>query len=672
MRKSVALPVLRRLARRPPFAVRAPLALVALTLAGCGPSSPTATTEHPSPAPEVKTALQAADADGFIADVNAWHDSNDPRFAAAYWVAATYINEDTQKLAAAATGESLEYVSRKIGEARRYDGLQGLSPATGRALKLLKLGSTMPAPSDAAAREQLATIAARMEANYGAAKWCRESDDGRDHCLTLPEIEKIIDNVDFSHTPAQLAEAWAGWHATARPIRADYQQFVGLMNQGAHEIGFKDTGELWRGGYDMSPAEFDAEVERLWGQVKPLYEQLHCAVRGKLNQKYGDAVVPKDGLIPAQLLGNMWAQQWSNLYPLMEPYPGVSDLDVGKALKEKRENELQKLLAGYKSPPAAVERAELEHRADHAVAEDMTRIAEDFYTSLGMPALPGSFWERSLLIQPRDRDVVCHASAWDVDLARDDVRIKLCIEPSGEHLATIHHELGHIYYYLMYKDQPALFRSGANDGFHEAIGDTVTLSLTPEHLQRIGLVQTAQNDPHAVVNSQMKLALDKITFLPWGKLVDQWRWRVFSGEIGPGDYNAGWWKLREQYQGVAPPLARSEEDFDPGAKYHIPANTPYTRYFLAFILQFQFQKALCDAAGFEGPLYQCDIYGNREAGDRLMAMLRAGASQPWQDTLETLTGSRQMDASAIIEYFQPLMEYLKLQNQGSGCGWPGD
>ena len=444
------------------------------------------------------------------------------------------------------------------------------------------------------------------------------------------------------------------------------------MNQGAHEIGFKDTGELWRGGYDMSPAEFDAEVERLWGQVKPLYEQLHCAVRGKLNQKYGDAVVPKDGLIPAQLLGNMWAQQWSNLYPLMEPYPGVSDLDVGKALKEKRENELQKLLAGYKSPPAAVQRAELEHRADRAVAEDMTRIAEDFYTSLGMPALPGSFWERSLLIQPRDRDVVCHASAWDVDLARDDVRIKLCIEPSGEHLATIHHELGHIYYYLMYKDQPALFRSGANDGFHEAIGDTVTLSLTPEHLQRIGLVQTAQTDPHAVVNSQMKLALDKITFLPWGKLVDQWRWRVFSGAISPGDYNAGWWKLREQYQGVAPPLARSEEDFDPGAKYHIPANTPYTRYFLAFILQFQFQKALCDAAGFEGPLYRCDIYGNPEAGDRLMAMLRAGASQPWQDTLETLTGSRQMDASAIIEYFQPLMEYLKLQNQGRGCGWPGD
>jgi peptidyl-dipeptidase A len=587
-------------------------------------------------------------------------------------VASTYITDDSQLLSAQATEESLEYVTRKIDEAKQFNGTKGLAPDTARALTLVKTGTAMPAPNDAAKREELAAIAAKLEANYGSGKWCHKNAAGQDECLRLQEIEKIIDNVDLKNTPAQMAEAWAGWHATAKPIRKDYQRFAELMNEGSREIGFANTGELWRGGYDMSPAEFDTEVERLWGQVKPLYEALHCAVRGKLNEKYGDAVVPKDGLIPAQLLGNMWAQQWGNLYPLMEPYKGVSSLDVSSTLKKMRDEEYAKLKKAFKGKPSTLDLAEMEHKADAAIAEKMTRMAEDFYTSLGMPKLPDTFWEKSLLVQPRDRDVVCHASAWDVDLAKGDVRIKQCIEPTEEQLFTVHHELGHIYYYLNYKDQPPMFQSGAHDGFHEAIGDTITLSLTPEHLHKIGLIPAPKADERAVINSQMKLALDKIVFLPWGKLVDQWRWKVFSGEIPADQYNAGWWQLREAYQGVAPPLARTEDDFDPGAKYHIPGNTPYTRYFLAFILQFQFQKALCDAAGFEGPLYACDIYGNAEAGKRFMAMLAEGQSEPWQDTLEKLTGTRQMDASAIIEYFSPLMQYLAKQNEGKTCGWDGE
>ena len=638
----------------------------ALLLSACGPKS-----EQAAPAPAAKAAT-AADADRFIADINAYRERQGPRWSAAYWIASTYITDDAQLLAAQATEESLEYVTKKIDEAKAYNDTQGLAPATARALLLTKLGSTLPAPGDAAQREELAKLAAKLEANYGAGKWCRPGKGGAEECLTLPEIEKTINNVELKFSPAEIAEAWAGWHATARPIRKDYQRFAELMNVGAKEVGFANTGELWRGGYDMSPAEFEAEVERLWGQVSPLYEQLHCAVRGKLNQKYGDAVVPKDGLIPAHLLGNMWAQQWGNLYPLMQPYAGVGDLDVSSALAAKREAEYKKLLGDAGIKRSVRELAELEHKADAAVAADMTRIAEDFYTSLGMPKLPDSFWAKSMLVQPRDRDVVCHASAWDLDLKNGDVRIKQCIEPNEESLTTVHHELGHIYYYLLYKDQPSLFQTGAHDGFHEAIGDTITLSLTPEHLQKIGLVKDVKTDEKAVINSQMKLALDKIVFLPWGKLVDQWRWKVFSGEITPEQYNAGWWKLREQYQGVSPPLARSEEDFDPGAKYHIPGNTPYTRYFLAFILQFQFQKALCAEAGHSGPLYTCDIYGNKEAGEKFMAMLRDGASQPWQDTLEKLTGTRQMDAGAIIEYFGPLMAYLKQQNEGRTCGWAAE
>ncbi|MGD9842907.1 MAG: M2 family metallopeptidase [Steroidobacteraceae bacterium] len=616
--------------------------------------------------------LTAISADKFIADVNAELLAKRPLWGAAAWVAATYITDDTQRLSAAATEQGLEFNSRIIEEAKRYNDVTGLQPDTARSMRLIKLGSSMPAPNDPAKRAELAQIAAKMEANYGAAKWCRKDIAGNEQCLALQDIEKIVDNTELKNSPAEIAAAWAGWHATAKPIKTDYARFVELMNEGAQEVGFADTGELWRGGYDMTPAEFDKEVERLWSQVQPLYEQLHCSVRNKLNQKYGEAVVPKVGLIPAHLLGNMWAQQWSNLYPLLEPYKGIADLDVSSSLKALREQDYLQRLATFKGKPSAIQQADMAHATDSAIADKMTRVAEDFYTSLGMPKLPDSFWQKSLLVQPRDRDVQCHASAWDMDLSITDVRIKQCIEPTEEQLTTIHHELGHIYYYLMYQQQTPLFQSGAHDGFHEAIGDTITLSLSPMHLKKIGLVKTVQTDQRALINSQMKLALDKIVFLPWGKLVDQWRWQVFSGNLKPDQYNDSWWALRAKYQGVAAPMARAADDFDPGAKYHVAGNTPYTRYFLSFILQFQFHKALCDASGYQGPLSQCDIYGNKAAGEKLMAMLQAGAAQPWQDTLEKLTGTRNMDASAIIEYFQPLLGYLAEQNKGLTCGWPGE
>ena len=632
-----------------------PLTIAAVLLAACGARE--ATDDGAAPA----AARTAADADAFVASVNDDYRKKLPYLSAAQWTQATYITDDTQMLASAANEQWLEYLSGKLQAAKAFNGVE-MSPATQRGMLALKLSTANPAPSDATKRAELAKILSKMEANYGSGKWCP---DGKD-CLSLQEIEKILN--DPKASPEARAEAWAGWHATSRPIKTDYQRFVELTNEGAGELGFANLGEMWRAGYDMSPAAFEQDVERLWGQVKPLYEALHCHVRAKLNQQYGDAVVPKDGLIPAHLLGNMWAQQWSNIYPVVEPYKGVGSLDVTRTLKAQRDAEYRKLVSAFKGTPTARDLAELEHKADAAQALKMTKVAEDFYTSLGMPQLPESFYQKSLLVQPRDRDVVCHASAWDMNM-QGDVRIKQCIEPDEDQLSTIHHELGHIYYYLMYNQLPPLFQSGAHDGFHEAIGDTITLSLTPAHLHKIGLVPAQKVDPRAVINSQMKLALDKITFLPWGKLVDQWRWKVFAGEIQPDAYNTGWWDLRAQYQGVSPPLARSEADFDPGAKYHIPGNTPYTRYFLAFVLQFQFQKALCDAAGYQGPLHDCDIYGNAEAGKRLMAMLSEGASKPWPETLAMLTGTRQMDGTALIEYFAPLMAYLKEQNQGLSCGW---
>jgi peptidyl-dipeptidase A len=298
----------------------------------------------------------------------------------------------------------------------------------------------------------------------------------------------------------------------------------------------------------------------------------------------------------------------------------------------------------------------------------MTKNAEAFFTSLGLKPLPASFWEKSMFVKPEGREVVCHASAWDPTYS-GDVRIKMCTKPNQEDLITLHHELGHDYYFLYYHHLPMLFQDGANDGFHEAIGDAIALSVTPPYLQKVGLLKKVADNDKALVDQQMYTALEKIAFLPWGLLVDKWRWEVFSGKITPAQWNDRWWELRKQYQGIVSAVPRAATDFDPGAKYHVPANVSYLRYFLAAILQFQFHRALCETAGWKGPLHACSIHGSQEAGAKLAAMLAMGSSKPWPDALEALTGQRQMDATAILDYFAPLHAYLKEQNAGQECGW---
>jgi len=585
--------------------------------------------------PEAKRAAKptAAEADAFVAEVNAAALRDFPEVASAQWVSVTYINSDTQLLASKASERMLGRLGEQIEESKRFDGL-ALSSETARALHLLKLQTSMPAPKDPAKLAELTQIATKMEGAYGAGRHCTGEGEAQ-VCRQLGELESAMRT---SRDYATQLEAWEGWHTVSPPYRADYSRFVELINEGSRELGFADAGQMWRAGYDMSPAEFEVEADRLWDQVKPLYEDLHCYVRGKLEETYGEQG-SVNGMIPAHLTGNMWAQQWGNIWDLLEPYQGVGSLDVTAGLVKQ----------GYD-------------------AERMVRKSEEFYTSLGMPALPASFYERSQLLKPRDRDVVCHASAWDMNYV-GDVRIKMCIEPNEEEFSTIYHELGHIYYYLAYNHLPPLFQSGAHDGFHEAIGDTIVLAMTPEYLASIGLVDAPQTSQEALINSQLRMALDKVAFLPFGKLIDQWRWAVFDGRVAPSDYNKAWWELRAKYQGVAPPSERGEEHFDAGAKYHVPGNTPYTRYFLSHILQFQMYKALCDAAGHTGPLHSCSYYGNKEAGAKFWAMLQKGQSQPWQKTMAELTGGEQMDASAILDYFAPLQVWLKEQNAGKTCGW---
>lgn len=579
------------------------------------------------------TAKPEETAGQFVARVNAELAKDGHENAMANWVQLTYITPDTEALAATANDRTRAVYSRLVNEAKAFEG-SSLPPDAERSIRFLKLDLPAPAPDDPAKRTELSEIEARMATTYGTGKYCPK---GLDSCRNFDQLAEVMAT---SRKPDELLDAWRGWHDTAIPLRKDYRRFVELANEGARDLGFKDVGELWRSGYDMSPAEFEREADRLWSQVKPLYDGLHCYTRTKLQEKYGKALVPDGKPIPAQLLGNMWAQQWNNIYDLLEPFPGVSDLDVTAALERQ-----------------------------HYDAVRMAKSAESFYTSLGFPELPPSFWERSMLTRPRDREVECYASAWDMD-GQGDVRIKECIKPTEEDLYTTYHELGHVYYYLSYMGQPYLYKSSAIDGFHEAIGDTINLSMTEGYLAGIGLLpKGTKSGREALINRQMKVALEKVAFLPFGKLVDQWRWGVFSGAIPPEKYNAAWWELKRKYQGVDAPLARSEADFDPGAKYHVPGNTPYTRYFLSFLLQFQFQRALCEKAGFKGPLYECSIFGNQEAGRAFQEMLALGRSRPWQDAIEKLTGERTMDGSAIIEYFQPLMQWLDEQNRHRQCGW---
>jgi len=574
--------------------------------------------------------INADSAQAFIAETEAKYEELGEYAGHVFWIQANFFTHDSNWLVSKLSEELTGLGVQLAKEASRYNDVE-LDFNTRRKMNILKSGLTLPAPDDPEMTAELAEITTNLDSTYANGQYCRSEDD----CLADVDIIRIMAT---SRDEAELKDLWQGWRTVSPPMRADYQRMVEIANQGSQELGFADTGALWRGNYDMPADEFTAEADRLWEQVKPLYESLHCYVKNELVDEYGDVAKTDSGMIPAHLLGNIWAQQWGNIFPLV----AEGDADPGY--------DLTGLLVG----------------ADYDYMK-MVKTGEAFFTSLGFDALPETFWERSLFTKPQDRIVQCHASAWDVDV--EDYRIKMCIDITGEDFNTIHHELGHNFYQRAYNlNQDVLYRGGAHDGFHEAIGDFIALSITPNYLVQIGLLDE-EPDASKDIGLLLAQALDKVAFLPFGLLVDKWRWQVFNGEISPEEYNAGWWSLREQYQGITPPVERTEADFDPGAKYHIPGNTPYMRYFLAHILQFQFHKAACDMAGWEGPIHRCSIYGNKEVGERLNAMLEMGASRPWPDALEAFTGTRQMDGSAIVAYFAPLKAWLDEKNAGKQCGW---
>ena len=571
----------------------------------------------------------------FLNNIEEENKKDGPIIYSASWISSNFITYDSQKVIA---DYGTRYTLKSLERSREASAFDDLSTSTEnrRMLNILKSSFVMPPPLNKELATELSSITTSLEAMYGSGEHCYE--DGS--CYDLEAFESIIDN---SRNPEELLKAWHGWHEIGKPMKPMYMRMVDIGNQGSRDLGYQGLSDLWFSKYDMPADDFLNETDRVWEEVKPLYDALHCHVRAKLNEHYGDDVVPESGPLPVHLLGNMWGQSWSNIYDLVYTEESQQNsVDVTKIIEEKGLNEIE-----------------------------MVEYAEDFFLSIGFEPLPDTFWERSLFVKPRDRSVVCHASAWNLDPANNDLRIKMCIQKNEEDFVTIHHELGHIFYYQAYNHLPTLFQGGANDGFHEAFGDLLTLSITPDYLTQIDFISekeasVAKEDPIGLL---MKQALDGVVVVPWALMLDKWRSGVFNGEIDETNLNSSWWRLREYYQGISTSTERSEDYFDPGAKYHIPGNTPYTRYYLARIMQYQFHEALCNEIEFDGLLHECSIYGSKKAGDKIISTMAMGESLPWQDAFENLTGTRQLSGKSILNYYAPLKDWLDEQNKNRTCGW---
>ena len=586
-------------------------------------------------APSSEQTPSNQDLEEFLANVESENKKDGPVIYSASWISSNFITYDSQKVIADYGTKSTLKSLERSREAASFDGLD-TSKENQRMLNILKSSFVMPPPLDVELASELSEITTSLEAMYGSGEYCFDDEE----CYDLEAFESIIDN---SRDPKELLRAWEGWHEIGKPMKPMYMRMVDIGNQGSVDLGYEGLSDLWFSKYDMPAEDFLDDTDRVWSEVKPLYDALHCHVRAKLNEHYGDEVISKTGPLPVHMLGNMWGQSWSNIYDLVyEEKPDSKYIDVTKIINEKSLSEIE-----------------------------MVEYAEDFFISMGFKPLPKTFWERSLFVKPRDRSVVCHASAWNLDPANNDLRIKMCIEKNEEDFITIHHELGHIFYYQAYNHIPTVFQAGANDGFHEAFGDLLTLSITPDYLVDIGFIskddaEEAKQDPIGLL---MKQALDGVVIVPWALMLDKWRSGVFDGEIDESNLNSSWWSLREEYQGINTSYERSENYFDPGAKYHIPGNTPYTRYYLASIMQYQFHEALCNLIDYDGYLHECSIYGNKEAGDRIITTMAMGQSLPWQDAFENLTGSRQLSGKSIMNYYAPLKEWLDEENKNRTCGW---
>ncbi|XP_020754572.1 angiotensin-converting enzyme isoform X2 [Odocoileus virginianus] len=593
------------------------------------------TTSSPKKAQSPNLVSDEAEARKFVEEYDRRSQVVWNEYAEANWNYSTNISTDNSKLLMEKNLQMANHTVKYGTWARKFD-VTNLQNATMKRI-IKKIQDLERAALPVKELEEYNQILLDMETAYSVASVCHKNGT----CLRLePDLTKLMAT---SRNYQDLAWAWKSWRDNVgRSILPFFPKYVELTNKAARLNGYQDGGDSWRSMYEMPFLE--EELEQLFQELQPLYLNLHAYVRRALHRHYGPEVINLEGPIPAHLLGNMWAQSWSNIYDLVAPFPSAPKMDATEAMIKQGWTPLR-----------------------------MFKEADNFFTSLGLLPMPPEFWNKSMLEKPTDgREVVCHASAWDFFNGKD-FRIKQCTSVNMEDLVVAHHEMGHIQYFMQYKDLPVTFREGANPGFHEAIGDVLALSVsTPTHLHKINLLSSGDGGYEEDINFLMKMALDKIAFIPFSFLVDQWRWRVFDGSVTKENYNQEWWSLRLKYQGVCPPLARSQDDFDPGAKFHIPASVPYVRYFVSFIIQFQFHQALCQAAGHQGPLHKCDIYQSKEAGKLLADAMKLGFSQPWPEAMRLITGQSNMSAAAMMTYFKPLLDWLVTENgrHGEKLGWP--
>ncbi|XP_044735585.1 angiotensin-converting enzyme-like [Chrysoperla carnea] len=564
------------------------------------------------------------------------------KISLAEWAYASNITDENLATKLAVSSEGAKFFKDQWQDVQKYAWKTFKDPDVKRQFSKYSILGTAALSSDK--YEQLTKAIASMEEIYAKAKICDFKNPEKCNLSLEPEITHILST---SNNAEELKHAWVEWRKNSGDkSKALFKEYVNLVNEAARLNNFADNGAFWLDNYETE--DIVQQFEDLWQQIKPAYLQIHAFVRNELQKIYGESVVSSTAPIPAHLLGNMWAQTWSNIAKRTLPFPNKTPEDVTQEMVKQ----------GY-------------------TPIKMFESAEEFFKSINLSPMPDTFWKNSILQKPEGRELVCHASAWDMSDGKD-FRIKQCTTVDIEDFFTVHHEMGHIQYDLAYKHHPIIYREGANEGFHEAVGDTISLSVsTQKHLRKIGLLKSQEDDYESDLNHLYSTALDKIVFLPFAYTVDQFRWNIFKGLIKPENYNCEWWKLRENYQGIEPPVNRSSDGFDAGAKYHVVADVPYIRYFVSFVIQFQFHKAVCQKSGQYVPndptkqLHQCDIYQNTEAGKLLKNMLQLGSSKPWPDAMEAITGQRKMDASGLLEYFKPILDYIENKNKENGVhvGW---
>lgn len=546
------------------------------------------------------------------------------------WNLYTDLTEENQQKSAESAANLGLFIREMKDEVASFD-LSALSTETRMQLELILSFSGSGLSGNKLGRLRL--LGNQMTERYSTGKVCKGDDS--DDCLPFdPDLETLMAT---SRNCSVLYWAWYGWRESVanQQARDDFAEYVSLLNEGSRTQGWADTGDKWRQTLYMRD-DLKEETARLYAEIKPLFLSLHAYVRRKLYEYYGSDYVNLNGPIPSHLLGNMHPRAWTNIMDIVTPYPSKKRIDVTELIKAKNYTGLA-----------------------------MAKLADDFFKSLGMIPVNPRFFRDSMFEKPDDgRQVVCYPVAFDF-YNKEDFRIKMCTDPSFEDFIILHHEMGHIQYFMQYKDLPLVFRNSPNPGFHEGIGDTIVLStVTNKHLHTIGLLEELpEEDNETSINFLMQMALDNVAFMPFGYLIDLYRWKVFDGSIPPEKLNEEWWRMRRDLEGLIPPVSRNENNLDAVSYFHIAYDVPHIRYFVSRILTFQFHEALCNESGHTGPLHECDIYGSKAAGDLFSEFLSQGAKYPWDDTLEIITGQRVMSASSFLKYFQPLNDWLVKQNR---------